>query len=101
MSTEPKYYFDYPSRPIGGGNPYHCCVFCLRSAPDINGRLERHESHCLYRRVKVSPSDQLAEELLQYDESERHYYEIRALLLEMLVEDLGWSKEDATDLVWA
>lgn len=43
---------DYPSKPIGDGNPYHCCVFCERSAPQLFGNLERHESYCFYRRVK-------------------------------------------------
>jgi hypothetical protein len=42
---------DYETEPIGGGNPYHRCVHCQRSAPDINGRLERHEAHCLYRQA--------------------------------------------------
>lgn len=43
---------DYPSRKIGGGNPYHCCIFCERSAPQLFGHLERHESYCLYRKAK-------------------------------------------------
>lgn len=43
---------DYPSKPIGGGNPYNCCVFCERSAPQLFGRLERHEPYCIYRRIK-------------------------------------------------
>lgn len=28
---------NYPSEPIGDGNPYHRCVHCKRSAPEING----------------------------------------------------------------
>ena len=41
METD-KLYFDYPSEPIGGNNPYHRCADCKRSAPEINGKLERY-----------------------------------------------------------
>lgn len=40
------YYCDYPTEPIGGGNPYYRCVYCKRSDPEINGRLEGHEKTC-------------------------------------------------------
>lgn len=43
------YYFDYPSEPIGGGNPYYCCVSCGISDPQINGRLEGHLEWYEYR----------------------------------------------------
>lgn len=42
-------YLDYPSEPIGGGNPYHRCVHCKRSTPEINGELAGHEAWCEYR----------------------------------------------------
>jgi hypothetical protein len=45
MKTE-KYYNDYPTRPIGGGNPYYCCASCGRSDPQINGKLENHNDGC-------------------------------------------------------
>jgi hypothetical protein len=44
-----KYYHDYPTEPIGGGNPYYRCVHCKRSDPEINGRLEKHDQFCQYR----------------------------------------------------
>lgn len=40
---------DYPSKPIGGTNPYWCCVSCGQSAPAINGRLEGHLKTCAWR----------------------------------------------------
>ena len=43
---------DYPTEPIGGGNPYYQCVHCKRSVPEINGDLKKHESWCAYRRKK-------------------------------------------------
>jgi hypothetical protein len=46
------YYSDYPSKPIGGGNPYYACSHCGRSDPEINGRLEGHEPNCAYRIAK-------------------------------------------------
>lgn len=45
----PHGYNDYQNEPIGEGNPYYRCVHCKRSDPDINGRLEGHESWCIYR----------------------------------------------------
>jgi hypothetical protein len=47
-----SYYNDYPTEPIGGSNPYHCCKTCKRSAPEINGRLEGHETWCEYRKAR-------------------------------------------------
>ena len=41
-----KYYSDYPTVPIGGGNPYYCCASCGRSAPQINGSLDGHNDNC-------------------------------------------------------
>lgn len=43
------YYTDYPTKPIGGGNPYHCCSYCGVSDPAINGELNGHHSYCEYR----------------------------------------------------
>lgn len=46
------YYSDYPTNPIGDGNPYYQCSDCGVSVPEINGRLDRHRSHCEYRNRK-------------------------------------------------
>lgn len=53
-----RYYSDYPTKPIGGGNPYSCCAHCEVPTPEINGSLERHQEWCEYRKLK-----QLKEEL--------------------------------------
>lgn len=45
---------DYETEPIGGDNPYYRCVHCKRSDPEINGRVDRHESWCKYRIAKES-----------------------------------------------
>ena len=47
-----EYHNDYETEPIGDGNPYHLCIHCKRSAPEINGRLEKHETWCKYRQQK-------------------------------------------------
>lgn len=52
MSNE--YRTDYPSEPIGGGNPYYCCSFCKISDPQINGRLEGHDKYCTWRVAQES-----------------------------------------------
>lgn len=44
-----EYRSDFPTRPIGGGNPYHCCASCGRSVPEINGRVLGHYRHCAWR----------------------------------------------------
>lgn len=44
-----SYYCDFQTRPIGKPNPYHCCEYCGRSVPEINGRLDRHLKNCKYR----------------------------------------------------
>lgn len=41
-----QYYFNYPTLPIGGGNPYYCCASCGRSDPEINGELNGHNEGC-------------------------------------------------------
>lgn len=46
---EELFYWDYPSEPIGGGNPYYRCVSCKVSAPQINGKLENYLSCCEFR----------------------------------------------------
>ena len=43
---------DYPTEPIGGGNPYYRCAHCKRAMPEINGNLQKHESWCPYRLMK-------------------------------------------------
>ena len=57
-------HLDYPSKPIGGGNPYHRCVHCKRSAPEINGSLAGHETWCEYR-IKQESSPVATEPLLE------------------------------------
>ncbi len=44
----------YPSIPSGRGNPYRRCVSCRRTAPDINGEVERHYSWCAWRRERIA-----------------------------------------------
>lgn len=46
-----RYYLDFPTEPIGGGNPYYCCSYCRRSVPEINRRLDGHSSWCEYRQT--------------------------------------------------
>jgi hypothetical protein len=40
------YYSNYPTEPIGGGNPYYCCAKCGMSDPQINGQLDGHHDWC-------------------------------------------------------
>lgn len=42
----------YPTKPIGGGNPYYCCAHCKISDPQINGELTNHAEWCQYRMLK-------------------------------------------------
>ena len=44
-----RYRSDYPTKKIGGGNPYYACAACGRADPQINGRLEGHLSTCEWR----------------------------------------------------
>lgn len=44
---------DYPSEPIGGGNPYHRCSRCKRSAPEINNRLDGHLPDCSWLKERL------------------------------------------------
>jgi hypothetical protein len=46
------YYADYPTEPIGRGNPYSRCSYCKVPQPEINGDLKNHLEHCEYRRIK-------------------------------------------------
>ena len=48
-----EYYDDYPTEPIGGGNPYYRCSHCKVSVTEINGYLERHSEWCEYRINKM------------------------------------------------
>lgn len=43
------YYTDYPTEPSGNGNPYHRCIYCKRTHPEINGDLTKHSPDCKYR----------------------------------------------------
>lgn len=49
-----SYYSDYEKEPIGEPNPYYRCIYCKRSDPEINGRLEGHSDDCTYRILKES-----------------------------------------------
>jgi hypothetical protein len=42
----------YPTKPIGGSNPYYCCAHCGISDPQINGELNNHADTCVYRQQK-------------------------------------------------
>lgn len=55
--SDTKYYFDFPTEPIGGENPYYRCVYCKRSVPEINGDLKKHSEFCKYRIEKDSDED--------------------------------------------
>ena len=46
---EDEWYEDFDTEPIGGDNPYHRCVHCGLSVPEINYRLEGHSEGCEYR----------------------------------------------------
>lgn len=48
------FFDDFETEPIGHGNPYHRCIHCKRSVPEINYRLEGHLRSCLYRQAKES-----------------------------------------------
>lgn len=48
IQKKEEYFCDYPTRPIGGGNPYYCCRSCGRSDPEINGQLSGHGFNCLW-----------------------------------------------------
>jgi hypothetical protein len=47
-----SYRSDYPTAPIGDGNPYWACVYCGRSDPQINGELSGHSEHCEWRKTE-------------------------------------------------
>lgn len=47
--TIEEYHSDFPTEPIGDGNPYHRCSFCKKSVPEINGELKKHSVSCTYR----------------------------------------------------
>jgi hypothetical protein len=42
----------YETKPMGGSNPYYCCVHCGRTDPQINGELNNHSISCEYRQKK-------------------------------------------------
>ena len=65
MEEDKKYYSDYPTEPIGGGNPYYRWVFCKISDPEINMRLEGHLEDCIYR-VGIEEGKSLAEIYEEY-----------------------------------
>jgi len=44
------YRSDFPTEPIGGGNPYYKCSYCGISVPEINGELTGHDEDCEWRK---------------------------------------------------
>jgi hypothetical protein len=40
------YWSGYDTKPMGGGNPYYCCVGCGRTDPQINGDINAHGEGC-------------------------------------------------------
>lgn len=50
-----SYRDDYPTRPIGGKNPYHCCSACGASVPEINGSLDGHRDGCSWAEAQRNP----------------------------------------------
>lgn len=64
-----NYYCDYPTEPIGGGNPYYRCVSCKISDPQINGQLENHAKDCEWvanKRIQLS-TEKATKDLLKYE----------------------------------
>lgn len=61
-----NYRTDYPTKPIGGDNPYYQCAECGVSEPEINGAVENHREWCAWR-LKVESDDELttAKQLLE------------------------------------
>lgn len=49
-----NWFDDFPTEPIGRGNPYYQCVHCKLSVPQINYRLEGHDEWCKYRIDKTN-----------------------------------------------
>jgi len=45
---------DYPSLPMGGGNPYYACSYCGVTDPQINGDLLNHKESCAYRKGNLN-----------------------------------------------
>ena len=46
-----RHYNNYPTEPIGNGNPYHMCSYCHIPVPQINGRLVNHSQTCEHRQL--------------------------------------------------
>lgn len=44
----------YPTRPMGGGNPYYCCKHCGVTDPEINGDVDGHLTNCRWRQMYKS-----------------------------------------------
>lgn len=42
--------YSFPTKPIGGKNPYHMCASCEVSVPEINGRIHKHRDGCAWRK---------------------------------------------------
>jgi hypothetical protein len=84
-SKRMAYRSDYPSEPIGGGNPYYRCKHCKRSAPEINGDVYGHYEWCAWRKEQertVNPVDAIraALALMEGDDPEDWHPEARAIL---------------------
>ena len=61
-----KFYDDFPTEPIGGGNPYHRCKYCKLSVPEINYRLNGHRKNCEY--LKIKSNEAIKEDTISFIE---------------------------------
>lgn len=52
VENDKVFHFDFPTVPIGGGNPYHKCASCGLSVPAINGDLDKHRPDCSWANAK-------------------------------------------------
>lgn len=50
--SDKTFFFDFPTVPIGGGDPYHKCASCGLSVPAINGDLDKHLPDCSWANAK-------------------------------------------------
>lgn len=91
--TDEPYYDDYPKEKIGKRNPYSCCIYCKRSAPEINGTLSRHLSYCKYRIEKekelgvptIEDMNNIIEQIKKFSSADRRDF-FNALKLEICID---------------
>lgn len=71
-----EYWSDYDKRPIGGSNPYWCCVGCGLSDPHINGDIKRHGAGCSEVAKKLAPPVVLLFQIHQYFQGDHRHWGI-------------------------